>query len=47
MAESNKKYIYGGNSTEGYGWAGQVVGLIEDIPTVQELLDRMLHKQRR
>lgn len=39
--KSNMKYIYEGNSVEGYGWAGQVVGLIHDIPTVQELFDNM------
>ena len=27
---------------EGYAWAGQVMGLIKDIPTVQELFKRMI-----
>jgi len=27
---------------EGYGWAGQVIGLIRDIPSVQELIERMV-----
>ncbi|RXI98156.1 nitronate monooxygenase [Anaerobacillus alkaliphilus] len=40
--EANKKYIYEGCPEEGFGWAGQVVGLIHDIPTVSELFERML-----
>lgn len=40
--EANKRYIYEGNLNEGFGWAGQVTGLIKDVPTVQELLDRMV-----
>jgi NAD(P)H-dependent flavin oxidoreductase YrpB (nitropropane dioxygenase family) len=40
--ETNKKYINTGDSTLGYGWAGQVVGLIEDSPSVKELFDRMM-----
>ncbi|MGK7378536.1 NAD(P)H-dependent flavin oxidoreductase [Planococcus sp. 1R117A] len=39
---ANKRYIYDGNLTEGFGWAGQVTGLIKDVPTVQELMDRMV-----
>ena len=42
--ETNKKYINTGDSTLGYGWAGQVVGLIDDSPSVQKLFDRMLHQ---
>lgn len=42
--ETNKKYINTGDSTIGYGWAGQVVGLIDDSPSVQELFDRMMHQ---
>jgi NADH:quinone reductase (non-electrogenic) len=34
---ANKKYIYEGNEQEGFGWAGQVVGMIHDVPTVAEL----------
>jgi NAD(P)H-dependent flavin oxidoreductase YrpB (nitropropane dioxygenase family) len=37
----NQKFIIAGNREEGYGWAGQVIGLIKDIPTVKELLDRI------
>lgn len=40
--EANKKFIYEGKVEEGYGWAGQVTGLIKDVPTVQELFDRMV-----
>lgn len=40
--EINKKYINTGDSTIGYGWAGQVVGLIDDSPSVQELFNRMM-----
>ena len=40
--KTNLNYIYEGNEQEGYGWAGQVVGLINDIPTVQELFDGMM-----
>lgn len=40
--KANRSYIYDGSETSGYGWAGQVIGLINDVPTVQELFDRML-----
>ncbi|MCJ1907114.1 NAD(P)H-dependent flavin oxidoreductase [Planococcus ruber] len=40
--EANKKYIYEGKQEEGFGWAGQVTGLIKDVPSVQELIDRMV-----
>jgi len=40
--EANKKFIYEGNMEEGFGWAGQVTGLIKDVPSVQELIDRMV-----
>ncbi|AGK54462.1 NAD(P)H-dependent flavin oxidoreductase [Bacillus sp. 1NLA3E] len=40
--KANLKYIYDGNEGEGFGWAGQVIGLIETIPTVQELFDEMI-----
>lgn len=39
--EANKRYIYEGLKDEGFGWVGQVTGLIDDVPTVQELFDRM------
>ncbi|MCM3768654.1 nitronate monooxygenase family protein [Neobacillus niacini] len=40
--EANKRYIYDGAFDEGFAWAGQVMGLIKDIPTVAELFDRMI-----
>ena len=40
---ANRKYIYEGNIEEGFGWAGQVMGLINDIPTVQELFDEIIY----
>ena len=40
--KANLKYIYNGNEIEGFGWAGQVIGLINTIPTVQELFDEMI-----
>lgn len=40
--EANKRWIYDGIKEEGIGWAGQVTGMIHDIPTVAELFDRMI-----
>ncbi|SOB92107.1 enoyl-[acyl-carrier protein] reductase II [Ureibacillus xyleni] len=39
---ANKKYVYDGDETAGYGWAGQVTGMIKDIPSVEELINRMV-----
>ncbi|UOE56992.1 nitronate monooxygenase [Bacillus sp. CMF12] len=39
---ANKKYIYEGNDREGFAWAGQVMGLIKDIPSVEELFQRII-----
>ncbi|WP_096154790.1 MULTISPECIES: NAD(P)H-dependent flavin oxidoreductase [Bacillus] len=39
---TNKKFIYDGNVTEGFAWAGQVMGLIKDSPTVNDLIERMI-----
>lgn len=41
---ANKRYIYDGQQEKGFGWAGQVTGLIRDVPTVQELFDRMIQQ---
>jgi NADH:quinone reductase (non-electrogenic) len=41
--EANKRYIYDGVEDEGFAWAGQVMGLIKDIPTVSELFNQMIH----
>jgi NADH:quinone reductase (non-electrogenic) len=40
--EANKRYIYEGVEDEGFAWAGQVMGLIKDVPTVAELFNRMI-----
>ena len=40
--KANCRYIYDGNEEEGFAWAGQVVGLIKNVPTVQELFDEMM-----
>lgn len=40
--EANQKFIYDGDENQGYGWAGQVTGLIKDVPTVDELFKRMV-----
>jgi NADH:quinone reductase (non-electrogenic) len=39
---ANTRYIYEGNEEQGFGWAGQIIGLINHIPTVQELFDEMI-----
>ncbi|KYG89361.1 nitronate monooxygenase family protein [Metasolibacillus sp. FSL H7-0170] len=39
---ANRRFIYDGKDTEGFGWAGQVAGLIQDVPTVAELIERMV-----
>lgn len=40
--KANKRYIYDGETAEGFAWAGQVMGLIKDVPTVAELFKRMI-----
>ncbi len=45
--EANKRYIYNGTKEEGFGWAGQVMGLINDIPTVDQLIKRMVSEAER
>ncbi|WEG15012.1 nitronate monooxygenase family protein [Pullulanibacillus sp. KACC 23026] len=40
--ERNKALIYDGKMEEGFGWAGQTAGRIQDIPTVQTLFDRIM-----
>lgn len=40
--QANKRYIYDGVEDEGFAWAGQVMGLIKDIPTVEVLFNRMI-----
>ena len=40
--KANQKFIHDGDIERGFGWAGQVAGLISDVPTVGELLERMV-----
>jgi NADH:quinone reductase (non-electrogenic) len=40
--QANKRYIYDGVEDEGFAWAGQVMGLIKDIPTVSDLFNRII-----
>lgn len=40
--EVNKKFIHSGDNSHGFGWAGQVTGMIKDVPTVKELIERMV-----
>ncbi|MGG1688304.1 NAD(P)H-dependent flavin oxidoreductase [Pseudalkalibacillus sp. NRS-1564] len=39
--KANRKFIYDGKEEEGFAWAGQVMGAINDVPSVAELFDRM------
>lgn len=41
---ANKRFIYEGENERGFGWAGQVTGMIHDVPTVKELFDRMMEE---
>lgn len=40
--EANRRFIHDGDVDNGFGWAGQVTGLIDDIPSVEELFERMV-----
>jgi len=40
--EANRRFIYDGKVNEGFAWAGQVMGLIHDVPTVAELFSRII-----
>lgn len=40
--KANKRFIYDGHASEGFGWAGQVAGLIRDVPTVAVLIERIV-----
>ena len=40
--EANRRFIHDGDVDNGFGWAGQVTGLIDDIPSVAELFGRMV-----
>src|SRR5690625_934955 len=45
--EANKRYIHEGVENEGYGWAGQGVARIHDIPTVEELIQSIIEEAER
>ncbi|QDI90334.1 nitronate monooxygenase [Salicibibacter halophilus] len=42
--EANQKFIQDGDAEEGFGWAGQGVGLIDDIPSVEQLFEHILEE---
>jgi NAD(P)H-dependent flavin oxidoreductase YrpB (nitropropane dioxygenase family) len=44
---ANMRYIHEGKMDEGFAWAGQVMGLIKDIPSVEELFVRMIGEAER
>lgn len=39
--EANCKLIHDGAASEGFGWGGQIAGMIDDVPSVSELFARM------
>ncbi|QAY65834.1 NAD(P)H-dependent flavin oxidoreductase [Paenibacillus protaetiae] len=45
--EANKRWVHDGIEEEGFGWAGQATGFIQDIPTVSELMHRMVKEAER
>lgn len=40
--EANKKYIHEGLVDQGYGWAGQAIGLIHKVVSVEELIQSLI-----
>ncbi len=40
--EANRRFIHDGDVDNGFGWAGQITGLIDDIPSVAQLFERMV-----
>jgi len=40
--EANKRYIHDGVKDEGFGWAGQGAARINDVPTVNELIQGII-----
>lgn len=44
--QANRRYIYEGKEEEGFGWAGQIVGRIKDIPSVEQLINRMVKEAK-
>ncbi|MCF6136951.1 nitronate monooxygenase [Alkalihalobacillus berkeleyi] len=44
---ANQAFANKGMINEGFGWAGQVMGRINDVPSVQELFDRIFSEGNR
>ncbi|WP_066150711.1 NAD(P)H-dependent flavin oxidoreductase [Halalkalibacter krulwichiae] len=44
--EANKKYIYNGKADEGFGWAGQIVGRIQEELSVEELINKIVKEAK-
>lgn len=44
--EVNKRAAIEGEMDEGFAWAGQIIGLIGDIPTARELIERVVRDAR-
>ena len=42
--KANQRYIHDGVEGEGYAWAGQVMGLIHDVPSTAELFSRIINQ---
>jgi enoyl-[acyl-carrier protein] reductase II len=42
--EANKRFIYDGKETEGFGWAGQGSARIHDIPSVHTLIQSIIRE---
>ncbi|WP_047982943.1 NAD(P)H-dependent flavin oxidoreductase [Ornithinibacillus californiensis] len=40
--QANRNYIYNGETERGFGWAGQGAASIHDVPSVKELIDRIV-----
>lgn len=40
--KANRTFIHDGDEENGFGWAGQVIGLINDVPSVEELIRRII-----
>ncbi|MEH6942780.1 NAD(P)H-dependent flavin oxidoreductase [Bacillus sp. JJ722] len=40
--QTNMKYIHQGEVDSGYAWAGQVLGMIKDVPSVETLISSMI-----
>ncbi|WP_318616010.1 nitronate monooxygenase family protein [Sporosarcina sp. YIM B06819] len=44
--EANRRFIHEGDVENGFGWAGQVTGLIDDVPSVAQLFERMVKEAK-